>query len=246
LAPDSGVKGALREHDDIAGELWVDAIYGRPEGAGEALIGGARLLLLPVRHLEGTYAWVTCPGLLERFWRDWSRLFSNPPFDLAAANALAPSGDGVAKTLLGGLPGDLKTIRLEDLALSAEAFDHGHEAVADSLNRIGSLMGDSPAAGRLERQIAVVTDGVFADFAAYALPVRAHNALDANKQSLNLWYEESLPPDTLLYAPIASRRLTPSKEYGLFAQRFDDHRYRRLGGNETTGQGWVRVTKVIP
>jgi CRISPR-associated protein Cmr4 len=246
LAPDTGVKGALREHNRE--ETWVDKVYGKPDGAGEAMIGGGRLLLLPVRHLEGTYAWTTCPGLLERFWRDWRRLFGVQPFELTAIEKLTPKNrnDGKAKTALSGLSHDSNVIRLDDLAFGVETFDPKDQDIKDALGHIEALMGGPPAASRLQGQVAVVTDAIFAEFAAYGLPVHAHNVLDENKQSLNLWYEESLPPDTLLYAPIASRNMKPCAPYTAFAKQFDKPCYRRLGGNETTGQGWVRVRAVRP
>jgi CRISPR-associated protein Cmr4 len=258
LVPDTGLKGALKEHDE--GEAWVRRVYGsdtvedlpdgsRVGGAGEALIGGARLLLLPVRHLEGTYAWVTCPALLERLWRDWLRLFGQQVFADDAPTKLRPTGNdrGKIRTKLQGLAANAK-LHLEDLAFTVEGLDVATNPAKSLVDGIQRLMGDSPAAHRLPDQIAVVTDVIFNEFARWALPVQARNVLDDHKLSKNLWYEETLPPDTLLYAPIVSRQMIPSPEYTAFAAAFDhpQDRYRRVGGNESVGQGWVRVTRVAP
>jgi CRISPR-associated protein Cmr4 len=38
--------------------------------AGSLIVSDANLLLLPVRSVAGTFAWVTSPYLLHRFFRD--------------------------------------------------------------------------------------------------------------------------------------------------------------------------------
>jgi CRISPR-associated protein Cmr4 len=253
LIPDTGLKGALKEYDNKGKprgqeEDWVKQVYGTETtdfGAGEALIGGARLLLLPIRHLEGTYAWVTCPALLERLWRDWVRLFGSDPFPKDAPDRLKPTGNSAIRTRLNGLPNGTK-LHLEDLALTIESFkdDPDMKVPEDVLAVISSLLDESPAAQRLCTQFAVVTDAIFAEFSKWALPVQPHNVLDDNKLSTNLWYEETLPPDTLLYAPIASRKPTPTAAYDSFVSELEKCPYRRVGGNESVGQGWVRVTCV--
>ena len=54
---------------------------------------------------------------------------------------------------------------------------------------------------RLPAQIAVLANDDFAWFARYGLAIQARNVLDdGTKQSRNLWYEETLPPDAVLYA----------------------------------------------
>ena len=67
----SSLKGALRDKAEL---LWdvsqVEAVFGKPDGAGGVAGTDARLLLLPVRSLTSHYRWVTSPFLLERFQRD--------------------------------------------------------------------------------------------------------------------------------------------------------------------------------
>ena len=59
---------------------------------------------------------------------------------------------------------------------------------------------------RLPAQIAVLANDDFAWFARYGLAIQARNGLDdGTKQSKNLWYEETLPPDAVLAALIESR-----------------------------------------
>ena len=59
---------------------------------------------------------------------------------------------------------------------------------------------------RLPAQIAVLANDDFAWFARYGLAIQARNVLDdGTKQSKNLWYEETLPPDAVLYAIVMGR-----------------------------------------
>ncbi len=77
--PSSSLKGSLRslaEGDDRPGKgstTW--ALFGPDtehahEHAGALAFGDANLLLLPVRSIAGTFAWVTSRFLLGRFARD--------------------------------------------------------------------------------------------------------------------------------------------------------------------------------
>jgi len=60
--------------------------------------------------------------------------------------------------------------------------------------------------GRLAGQLVVVNNNEFTWFTNFALSVQARNVLDdKTKESKNLWYEESLPPDTLMYCLLAER-----------------------------------------
>ena len=83
----------------------------------------------------------------------------------------------------------------------------------------------------------------FAWFARYGLAIQARNVLDdGTKQSKNLWYEETLPPDAVLYA-IAMGRLRCSRRSArptldsLFPERDP---YLQAGGNV---QGTLRLLR---
>src|SRR5947199_2222222 len=74
LVPGSSIKGALRARSDPQDEMtW--AVFGpetalSSEHAGGVQFSDAHLVLLPVRSVAGTYAWVTSPYLLRRLARD--------------------------------------------------------------------------------------------------------------------------------------------------------------------------------
>ena len=86
----------------------------------------------------------------------------------------------------------------------------------------------------------ILPDNDFAWFARYGLAVQARNKLEENKTSNNLWYEESIPPDTLMYTLLAGRQ---ADTLTAIQKIFDECAYLQAGGNETVGQGWFAVRK---
>ena len=235
FVPGSGVKGAMR---DLAERQFndgtVERIYGRPDGAGELLLSDAKLLLLPVRCLSRCYLWLTCPHLIERFQRDRQRVTQQAPekFDFGAL----ATGDPPPILCAGTTE--------EKLFLEERLFTRKGDLPNGLVELVSPLVGHEEAKTRLPEQLAVVTNDDFAWFARYALPVHAHNVLDENKTSKNLWYEETLAPDTLFYSVALFRNGSAEQHIeGLFFTG-NGRPYLQLGGNETVGQGWFRVTRV--
>jgi len=93
---------------------------------------------------------------------------------------------------------------------------------------------------RLGDRIAVLNDDDFAWFVRYGLGIQARNVLDDRKRSRNLWYEETLPPDTVMYALVMGRA---AGALGMLDDLFPEtDPYLQVGGNETVGQGWFAVS----
>lgn len=245
----SAVKGALRArafHDrmnkDDLTELFGPehaAASGERDSshAGALLVGDARLLLLPVRSLQSCFKWVTCPAILKRFQRDAERLgveFPSPALPaLSGTQALASTG------------GDLF---LEEFRLQAESS----ESIAQWAEALTGLCNGTPDIQELQERLVVVPDDIFSFLASNATAVNAHIALDAATKTVKdgaLWYEETLPPESLLYVALtatASRRRGSERAPGamleLFAALLEQRSWLQLGGNETTGMGWCRAT----
>ncbi|TWB10070.1 CRISPR-associated Cmr4 family protein [Nitrospirillum amazonense] len=234
VIPGSSVKGGLRDHVRVRGldEATVNDWFGKQDNAGAVMVGDARLLLLPVRSLTGAYRWLTCPYLVERLARDLRRA----GLDAAgvAAPTLPPAPDA-PPVLAAGKTGD-------DLFLEERSFTITGGVPAGLVAAIGRLIGDDGARNRLAGQIAIVGDDDFAWFARYALTVQARNSLDPDrKTSKNLWYEETLPPDTVFHVSLASRVPGRDEAVAGLGALFREQPYLQLGANETVGQGWFLV-----
>jgi CRISPR-associated protein Cmr4 len=179
-----------------------------------------------VRSLSSPYRWVTCRLLIERLDRDLRRAGK-----AGVAVPVVEEGKAMAAEGAG------------DLYLEERQFAIGGEPSDALATALVELIAHDAARERLGRQLVVLHDNDFAWFARYALPVQARNVLDEEtKTSKNLWYEEALPPDTLL-SLLAGERAGGDAADKL-AKFLEDRRYLQVGGNETVGQGWFAVRRL--
>ncbi|MEG6617611.1 type III-B CRISPR module RAMP protein Cmr4 [Peptococcaceae bacterium 1198_IL3148] len=224
----SSLKGALKDNARLnwsMDEEGINKIFGVQDNAGAIAVTDARILLLPVRSLTGHYKWVTCPYLLERFQRD----LNMAGIECTLSFAKPEQGTAITK--------EQDKLFLEELSFNAVDKDLSEVAVY-----ISKIIKHQSCCDRLLQQLVVLSDDDFAHFAAYGLQVNARNRLnEATKTSENLWYEETIPADSLFYALIICR---PGEEESLneLKQLFTELPYLQVGGNETIGQGWCAVT----
>ncbi len=223
FVPGSGLKGALR---DWAGsrieEEQRKEWFGQQDNAGQLLFSDGRLLALPVRSLHGASCWITCPQLLERYQRDVARLGRPAPafgITLEHGGAL---GEGEGRIIL-----------------EERGFDLAGKVPTEIVQALSRLLAHENTRTRFSQSLLILHDDDFTWFARYGLAVQARNVLDdETKTSQNLWYEETLPPDSLLYALIGSRG---NGSLSAFHEELAKHPYLQLGGNETIGQGWMAL-----
>lgn len=226
VAGQSG-KGALKDHACQQNYPSLEILFGNPSQGGAFRSGDARLLLLPVRSLAGAYKWVTCPHLLERFIRDCRRSGKTVNMTIPA-----PSAEEAYCTGTG------------NLSLEQRYFNITGEVNADVITAIEPLIPHAETRKRLSSQILILSDDDFAWFARYALSVQARNVLDEEtKESKNLWYEETLPPDTVMYSILSESQKDGIKEIGSLLKA---RPYLQVGGNETVGQGWFALSIMDP
>ncbi len=243
--PGSGVKGAFRVWaKDMAHmpEKDIETLFGTAadeahedkktdasdeeqanKGAGTVLFSDARLLLLPVRCLSDAFKWVTCPMLLNRFARDCKRAGLSGK---RALNGISVSDD----QYLG------KETTDNPLGLEEREFNRSgdiDDAVIDALK-------DMVDEAQLKQRLVILSDRDFTWFARYALPIMARNVLskDNTKKSENLWNEETLAPDTVMYVLLGERK---AGAVGQLIGHIREKPYIQMGGNETIGQGWFEM-----
>ena len=234
--------------------------------AGNLLFTDARLLALPVRSLQRSFLYVTSPLVLRRLEREL-RAFRIE--DVLPADWVCPrprggdgaeggsDGDGrgrqalVADRSLAGQP-----LVLEDLCYDAAQVVR-QPMVGALAGRLVGLLAADEVLGRhlLPSGLVVVPDEDMCDLAQRTLPVTARTQLTPGKTtdtwkdestgrtcSGNLWYEEAVPPDTLLYAfvgtPDPDRAWNgPGAAGARLQEQADNLRRVQIGGNETVGAG---------
>lgn len=236
----SAVKGALRAAAGATKTADIETVFGPANAtvdayAGALLVGDARLLLLPVRSLTSHFKWVTCPAVLQRFKRDAERMGRPLNFDVPEIKnemqALATIGDSVF---------------LEEYRFEVKQADLGSIITA-----LASVSGVDGFEGFLKNQLLILHDDDFSYLAKHAVPVTPHIALDSETKSVKggaLWYEETLPPETLLYVCLAANDarkkdsvLSADAVLKTVQDMFTSKPYLQLGGNETVGMGWCKV-----
>ncbi|NOY25478.1 MAG: type III-B CRISPR module RAMP protein Cmr4 [Oligoflexia bacterium] len=212
--------------------------------AGDVVFLEGMLLAFPVRSLTGVYRMVTSPMLIQRLRRLMLALGTRLPSTFTCpvpgeGSALLPSKQS-------------GPISLEDRVFSSARCSASDQVdtLAKWLGRFVSReVGDSDRAALAERLV-VVPDETLQDLALRGTQVSARIVLNhKHKTSDNLWYEETLPPDTLFAVVMADRPGTKRGPTDKLREALPRHakvkknqRYGQLGGNVTVGQGLVRWT----
>ncbi|MEP0805346.1 MAG: type III-B CRISPR module RAMP protein Cmr4 [Chloroflexota bacterium] len=261
----SSIKGRLRAetksliNDD---EKWL-TIFGPEQEAteegkrssdfgGALSTGDARILLFPVRSLAGVFAWVTCVDVLARFQREAASIGLKLD-DGNNGKFILPSepDKNSATTINKNLWADGKNVVLEEFSFT------GNEdpSLAPLATWLANHVLPSTAEynywrDHLADKLCILPENAFRDFVLYGTEVQTHIALDPATKTVKsgaLWTAESLPVDSILYAPVQS---TPPRKPGasltdgtaiLNAVKSTDLTRIHLGGDETTGQGIVAL-----
>jgi CRISPR-associated protein Cmr4 len=254
LVPGSEVKGVLRDEllpgarDEQERQKLV-ALFGPDPGnagehAGALKQGDARLLCLPVRSWCGTFAWLTCPLVLYRYRRDLiqakvAEVPEAPPLPEEEAEIRVPEGSVLAWNA---------TVYLKDLDLRRQ-----EDGVANAWAKLiaGQVFPgeeDAPWRTMFLQRFAVAHDAVFDHLCETETDVRPHVSLDDYKTVKDgPWYEESLPPETLLWgiagldrsrqpAGRAGHKLGPDELHALLPSETR----LQIGGRATVGRGQTR------
>ncbi|AEB12638.1 type III-B CRISPR module RAMP protein Cmr4 [Marinithermus hydrothermalis] len=237
--PGSSLKGVLRERARQWDEAMLFAVFGPDtenahEHAGALQVGDAKLLLLPVRSLYGVFAYVTSPYLLERFRREAALVGLTPPQTPTVPGrtwALAASGAQVVEG---------SNAYLEDLDLEVKEAPHVAEWEAWLAERT-----EAPVKGRL----LLVHDDLMGFLLETVTEVVARIRLDDETKTVArgaLWYEESLPAESVLYSLVRAERsfrkgqeMLPEAVMALFKGLLKGA--LQLGGKATVGRGLCRV-----
>jgi CRISPR-associated protein Cmr4 len=257
LLPGSSIKGALRARSQDP--QWTRDVFGpetaqSSEHSGSVQFSDAHLLLLPVRAMRGTFAWVTSPYLIRRF----SRGAREVGFALAKIPE-SPDMKGcrvLSDTLVLGAGNNRKVV-FEDLDFAVEPGQHGDlKTFADRLGEALFPDGSPDAAewrSSLGDRICLIHDDIMSLLLDTATEISAHIRLNNETKTVErgaLWYQESLPAESVL-AGIAvaadvnaanNRSKRDAKELlGHVASLTQG--LVQLGGKSTVGQGscFVRI-----
>ncbi len=245
--PGSTLKGILRDNcpdDDLRDRVFGKLKPSDPQDfyAGSAQFSDARLLLMPVRSLYGTFAWVTCPYILARLARDLKDAGLTGP----AADAPEPQSKDTClvtskDAVIAPPAGQPAKVFLEDLDFTA--------AISQPLGTwaawiAGKLFPNEPGwQTRLTNRLCLIHDDRFAFLLDTATEITARIRIDDDKKTVadgGLWYEEALPVETVLAALVLARKVEATVDEvdrlltGLAGTVL------QVGGKATVGRGLCR------
>ncbi|RME27936.1 MAG: type III-B CRISPR module RAMP protein Cmr4 [Deltaproteobacteria bacterium] len=236
----------------------------RPDGAEDKALpshfaaalrfSDARVVLFPVQSDRGTFAWVTCPYVLERLRRDVGPDLSGLT---AKSRAPGPAADGQAAVasdsvlVSGGKKGEGGKVILDGLPFTSTVPEGFDRWAGDLASRV--FPGTDAQAvlwqGMLRRRLCIVDDDSFTWFVEQATEVRARIRInDATGTVTNggLWYEECLPAETVLMGLVqhvpqkdSDIRLPHDRAWSVLSSLVDTP--MQLGGKATVGHGLARV-----
>ena len=244
----SSMKGALRTRAEAqSSKESVKCVFGpdtnnASDHAGAIMVSDARLLLLPIRSLTSQFKWVTCPAVLKRYQQDAQRFGQKPAFD-NITESLTESNALVSQQATAG-----------NLFLEEYRFTAAQQDLSKIITALAKLMGTADAEADLQKQLVIVSNDMFAHLCQHATPVNAHIAIESATKTVKsgaLWYEETLPPETLLYVGLSATKARAQGAempavaiLGAVTGLFTDKPWLQVGGNETVGMGWCAVTAV--
>lgn len=277
--PGSSVKGALRTRAFLDAkeknaenlETLYTCIFG-PESndgpdarASMVQFSDQKLLLLPVRSLAGTFAWVTSPYILQRLARDIRDIGPSqqesiptiPGVDKEFCLVASKDNNNDDVAIVMPLKNTEKKVYLEDLELKVQTDGTAIELAQWIGRHVFPDAKDADWQKMLNDRFCVVHDDVFNFLVTTATEVTARIRLQENSKTVvdgGLWYEEALPTETILSGIVMA---TPHKDERVrkFLKRDSDLTPEeifkalavlgdttiQLGGKATVGRGLCRV-----
>ena len=236
--------GKTELHPTIAAVFGAD-MQAETLHAGALMVGDARLVLLPVRSLTSQFKWVTSPYALQRLADDLQRFGITDRFTMPTVPAQREQEEWA------WLPEEPPKDTY--LFLEEYRFKPVKKPLTSIIQVLAKLMKKTGVEEQLQQQLVVVSDDMFSHLAQHTTPVNAHIAIESATKTVKggaLWYEETLPPETLLYVGLAAYQArkqdsdlnTPEKVLTTVINLFTDKPWLQIGGNETVGMGWCAVS----
>lgn len=244
--PGSSLKGVLRDacqDDGIRKNVFGPDTSHADEHAGSIHITDQRLLLMPIRSLMGTFAWTTSPFVLRRFLRD-AGLISGTDFPSTVPDLT--SNETCLVTNNTKIKGNDNSVILEDLKLLSnpdELADLWADKIAQAV-----FPSDTEWGAFFKERFCITNDEVFGFLVETATEVVARIALEDATKTVKrgaLWYEESLPAETILSglivaSPIRQSNLDAESIFNTISTIIDQP--LQLGGSATVGRGICRLS----
>jgi CRISPR-associated protein Cmr4 len=211
--------------------------------AGALQFSEARLLAFPIRSAKGSFAWITCPLILQRAVRDGVlstetiRNLPELPDDRAVFDANGPLSLGTR-------------IVLEEYTFEVANPWLGLATLETALK---SLLSSDPIWSQLPGRLVILSNGMMSFFTRNACEIAQHvriNDETGTAEKGGLFNQENVPSETLFYGVLnamlerrSGSNTTPrtgEEALTTFADKVKD-RVLQFGADASTGMGYCSV-----
>lgn len=212
--------------------------------AGSLLFSEARVLAFPIRSAKGSYAWITCPLMLQRAARD-GVIAGNIPTEPKDNEAIFKQDGPLA---LG-----------DQLVLEEYCFKANGTKYPDNLAKaLAYLVKDDTLFQSIEDRLAILSNGMMSHFATTACEVAQHVRISdetGTAEGTGLFNQENVPADTLFYSVLsATKSRVPNGDFHgksaddalkAFADKVSAGKVFQFGGDASTGLGFCSTSTNI-
>ncbi|MBI4657941.1 MAG: type III-B CRISPR module RAMP protein Cmr4 [Verrucomicrobia bacterium] len=238
--------------DQVAEAAWLFGSDNASHAfAGSLQFSEARLLAFPIRSAKGSFAWITCPLMLQRAVRDGvlaSALIQGLPepkdeqaiFDAGSASKLDLSGQ---------------------IVLEEYTFKHSNwQGLAELGKRMSDLLSGDLVWAEVKDHLVIVSNGMMSFFAQNACAVAQHVRISDETGTAEggaLFNQENVPSETFFYSLIHAfdertadkakdQRRDAAKAIEAFGGKAADRKVFQFGGDASTGLGYCTVLLKAP
>lgn len=217
----SGIKGSIRDsfekkykndnsklkdinvvfgYDDNGLDEEVKNYFDKEKDFSGALgFADARILLFPVKSMQGIFSWITCPAVLNRFVSDLSLAGIRVPKFKFKENTISSNSSCIIKK-----PNKYPKIILEEFT---EEVEENMEC-----EKLGKWLGKNilpkdeiykPLREKLQKDIIILSDDLFTEFTNLSTEVVTRTKVDNETGTVKggaLFTEEYLPTETIMYS----------------------------------------------
>ncbi len=178
--------------------------------AGAVQFSEARLLAFPIRSARGSFAWITCPLMLDRALRDGLLDGGSDEMKRAKAEveklsepkdhqAMFPTGKLDLDVTRNGQPA--KQIVLEEYTFTRTGSDEAAKVGA----ALAKLLADDPVWQEVASRLVILSNGMMSFFARNACEVAQHVCISDETGTAKrggLFDQENVPSETLFYSVV--------------------------------------------
>jgi CRISPR-associated protein Cmr4 len=234
-------KVRVRKDGSISDAAWLFGSDSDKHAAAGALqFSEAKLLAFPIRSAKGSFAWITCPLILNRYHRAIS---SNYPSIMDG-----PIDEEAVFQKVGPLDLDGQIV-LEEYTFKHKAND---QLLNSASEHLAGLLVEDQVWSAIKDRLVILSDGMMSFFAQNACEVAQHvriNDATGTAEGGALFNQENVPTETLFYSIVnAFRERTPKGQnrtaetaLDIFKIKVEQTGLFQFGGDASTGLGYCTV-----